>query len=95
MQISKVTTVASLASSSARSVKENPTPGVSFKEIMAGGLEEELKNIQGQLANGHNFSPKELLLYQVKASQFGLRVELVSRVAESLVAVTKKLQTSS
>jgi len=47
------------------------------------------------VASGHNFVPRELLLYQIKASQLHLQVELVSKAAESMLATVRKFQNPS
>lgn len=39
-----------------------------------------------------NIAPKDLLLLQIKASSYHLRVELVSKAAESLLATVRKFQ---
>lgn len=55
------------------------------------GLDSMLKT-EDLMNPGNNFSPKELLLLQVKASSYHLRVELVSKAAESLLATVRKFQ---
>jgi len=62
------------------------------KDIFANGLHKELKAIQEKALEGGAFQARELLLYQIKAGEFNLRVELVSKVAESLLGTLRKLQ---
>lgn len=53
---------------------------------------EEILQFQNRALQGEGLSPRELLLYQVKAGEFNMRVELVSKAAESLLGTVKKLQ---
>lgn len=55
-------------------------------------LHTELAGIQQKVLQGHQFSAKELLYYQIRAGQFNLRVELCSKLADSLLSVTRRLQ---
>ncbi len=55
----------------------------------------ELKSLKEKLLGGAEIPPKELLLYQIRASEYGLKVELVSKVGESLSASLKKLQSGN
>lgn len=51
-----------------------------------------LENLQQQLINAPELNPRQLLLYQIKVGQLGLRVELISKLAESATATVRKLQ---
>lgn len=84
-------------------VKETlPTAGqqTSFKDVLKGvssandivSLQKDLKSFTDGVVSGKSFSPRDLILYQIKAGQFGLGVELVSKVAESAGATIKKLE---
>ena len=72
------------------------TPSKKFSEWLEraemGGLHEQLSSLQKSVLNGKLFSPQELLKFQIQAGQFGLRVELISRVAESASATIRKFQ---
>ena len=46
----------------------------------------DLRNLQNKILHSQLISPKDLILYQIKSSQFGLGIELVSKVAESVSA---------
>ena len=56
---------------------------------------QELGELQNKILSSKVISPQELLLYQVKASQFGLGVELVSKIAESFSVSVRKFQNAS
>lgn len=43
-------------------------------------------------SKGFKISPQELIVYQVRAGQFGLRVELLSKLAESAMSSIRKFQ---
>lgn len=51
-----------------------------------------MEQLSAQLVAGKEIGSRDLLLYQIRAGQFGARVELVSRVAESMSASLRKLQ---
>ncbi|NLF24907.1 MAG: hypothetical protein GX589_04520 [Deltaproteobacteria bacterium] len=82
--------------------------GKSFKETLqktkeslstlvwpSANLHQQIVQLQHRVASGHNFVPRELLLYQIKASQLHLQVELVSKAAESMLATVRKFQNPS
>ena len=52
----------------------------------------EIQNMQKNLLNGKEFSGKDLIMYQIKAGQFNLRVELLSKVAEGMISSFRKFQ---
>lgn len=52
----------------------------------------ELVKLQQDLASGKKIPPRDLLLYQIKAGQFHLRVELISKSAETVLAAVRKFQ---
>ncbi len=78
--------------------KVNETPGgKGFKEVLEGLKSkgdpfQEIQKMSSDLLTKKDPSPQELILYQIKSQQFGLRVELVSKVAESAASTFKKLQ---
>ena len=53
------------------------------------------KEVEAALASGTKLDPAKLFLFQQKASDFGLRVEMLSKVAEAGLATLRKLQTSN
>ena len=65
---------------------------VSKNDLFGLGLHQELTKVGQAIAGGRDLSARELLLYQVRAGQLGLRVELVSKVAESGLQTVRKLQ---
>lgn len=60
--------------------------------IFQSPLNAELSAFQQKVIQGQSFNAKELLYYQVRAGQFGLYVELYSKLADSMLAVTRRLQ---
>ena len=79
--------------------------GPTFQEILAQAISQpaagltgpdlypQLVKLQADLMRGKSFNPRELLGYQIMAGQFNLRVEMLSKVAESASAAIKKFQT--
>lgn len=61
-------------------------------DILGSSLQQDLQKLQMDLASGRKLSSSELLLYQIKVGQFGIRVELLSKVAESLLGTVRKFQ---
>ena len=51
-----------------------------------------MKKLSQAASSGKTFTPKELLMFQIKANEFGVHVELVSKVSESANASIRKLQ---
>lgn len=95
--------VTALAGSAGPSNFELKPAAVSFSQILERiaerlgfdgktDLHAELASLQKVALGKSSFSNKELLLYQVKAGQMHLQVELVSKVAESGLAALRKLQ---
>jgi hypothetical protein len=70
----------------------NPALVNPFTGVSAGKAFQEILTLQTRLLGAKELSPKELIVYQVKASQFGLQVELLSKVSESIVATVRKFQ---
>lgn len=52
----------------------------------------QIRSMERDLASGKELSSKEILLHQIRAQHFHLRVELVSKVAESALATVRKFQ---
>jgi len=77
----------------ARSVPRTRPPEGGRADI-AGLLDLNFDNsaIEQALFQGRKISTAELLLYQVRMGRFGLGVELVSRLAEGLLAALRRLQ---
>lgn len=55
-------------------------------------LHQELLNMQRRFLSGAALTPQELISYQIKANQFGMRIELASKISESAVATIRRLQ---
>ena len=60
--------------------------------LFAPDIQKDLARIERGIVQGKVFSPQELIGLQIKAHHFGIRVELVARLAESGVATLKRLQ---
>lgn len=52
----------------------------------------ELGQMKAKALQGAKLSARDLILYQIKAAEFGLGVELVSKVAESVSVTVRKFQ---
>lgn len=70
-----------------------------FKEVMnqvdansLNSLQKDLNSFTQGIMSGKTYSSKDLIVYQIKAGQFGLGVELVSKLAESVSSTVKKLE---
>ena len=87
--------------------KQSPqgSGGVSFKQTLEGvrnnismdalagvDIQRDMRQLQADLVSGRKISAPELLLYQIRIGQFGLRVELMSKVAEGLLSTVRKFQ---
>lgn len=80
------------------------TPKISFKDLIQDisirtdfGFDNSLKHInkiQQSLINSKNLEPKQILQYQIQISELNLRVELMSKAAESAAALARKMQNS-
>jgi len=71
--------------------------GVSFEKILnavqgKNDMHEALQKMSNKLLSQKEMAPRELLQYQLMANAFHVKVELVSKVAESASATLKKLQ---
>lgn len=74
-------------------------PEKSFKSFLTAldknkelSLHQDLQKLQKTILDGKKLDPRELLLYQIKAGQFSLNVELISKVGESLTATVRKFE---
>jgi len=68
---------------------EKSTKSSGFSELY-----EQVLAFEKRVVGGEQLLPKDLILYQIKASRLGLGVELVSKVAEALSATIRKLQSN-
>ena len=55
-------------------------------------LQKDISRFSQKVLTGVELKPRELIIYQIKAGQFGLGVELVSKVGESLSTTIKRLK---
>ena len=73
-----------------------PIKGRSFQKILSAKIPKDpfkaMQVVAEAALKGKTFSPEQLLLFQVRANEFGMQVELVSKVAESANSSMKKLQ---
>lgn len=66
-----------------------------IENLIGGRLGSGFNQLDGAIKKGFKLSPQELIIYQVRAGEFGLRVELVSKMAESLMSGVRKFQNPS
>ena len=73
----------------------------SFREILervARGLDgssdpfQSTVDFERSVMKGEGFTPHEILVFQIRASQFSVHVELLSRAAESGLSMIRRLQ---
>lgn len=94
----KIDKLASVSIKKVKSPEQISTNGFSFdaikKEIANLLLDKSspLSEIENRLTNTNNLSGKDLLSFQIRASNYHMKVEVVSKVAESLIATTRRLQ---
>lgn len=85
-----------MAQSTTKVAPVEAKPKVSFESILKGlgqeNLHSELVKFSQAIQSGKNLTTKELLYYQVRAGQFGMQVELVSKVGESVTSTVRKLE---
>lgn len=60
----------------------------------SGDAHAELVGFRDKILSGKQFSHQELLYFQVRAGELGMKVELCSKLAESLSSTLKKFQQS-
>lgn len=74
----------------------NPIPKKTIVEMLDKLLpnSNELQGVENAISQSNKLSPSELLGYQLKASNYHIRVELVSKVAESVLGTVRKFQGS-
>lgn len=63
-----------------------------FTNLGAQELQVDLGKLQSAIVRGVKFSPQDLIVYQIKASEFGLRVELVTKLSEALMTCMRRFQ---
>ena len=80
------------------------TPGKSpsgkgFNSVMqevnsrsSGDLHEAINAMEKQILSGKQISPSDLISFQMITSRFNMKVELISKVAESVSGTIKKFQ---
>ena len=107
MAVSSNIAALSSVSENLRSISHTPAVkqgGPKFSEVLdkirvqgAGGTDlfKDISTMQQRIVQGGNVTPRELILYQITAGQFNLRVELVSKVAESVMVSLRKFQTNA
>ena len=70
-----------------RAVQQKTTPAAIPRDPF-----QAMGQLSTRLLRKEAISPRELLLYQMRAGEFGVRVELASKVAESFNTALRKLQ---
>lgn len=51
-----------------------------------------LSSLKGTLAKGQRLQPAELLLYQIKAGEYRLRVEIAAKAADAVLGTVRRFQ---
>lgn len=62
------------------------------EQLLGVDLHREIVLNRTQALGGATFNARELLAYQIKAGELSLRVEMLSKVADSLTGTIRKLQ---
>lgn len=76
-------------------------PSSSFKELLSksdllgSGAHREMIAFEKQLLSNKKISPRELLMLQMRVGNYGLRIEMVSKLAEAGVAGLRKFEQNS
>ena len=81
-------------------IAQKPKGQVSFEQVLNQtapkafdlNIHAELLQVERVVASGKTLPLSDLINIQIKAGQFGLRVELLSKVAESATTTLRKLQ---
>ena len=73
-------------------VRSELSPPVKPAEIFGPEMSRQIDRVAEAAISGKEISPRELLAFQIRAGQFGLRVELISKMAESGISTLKRLQ---
>ena len=101
--VQAVNSVLSGAQLPVQSLTEKPV-GPSFAEVMKkavsgssgardfDGTLAELARTKELILSGKSLGLNEIIRYQIQAGDVGLRVELLSKLADSLIATSRKLQ---
>lgn len=99
MEIGRVEAVTVVGSTAgAETVPQLSKTERSFGDVLAGlrgpdPLGIQVLNEQRQrLLSGAKLSPQELITYQIRAGEFGLQVEFVSKVADGILQTARRLQ---
>lgn len=103
----EITTVAraGLAPSPSGNEHARAAQGRPFKEVLAElgeskskhpasvtDLHQQLVSLQRVVLSGRSIAPQDLLMYQITASQLNLRVEMASKLGESLLSTLRRFQ---
>ena len=55
---------------------------------------EKLIQFREAILSGKTFAPQQLISYQILASELGIKVEMISKVAEGAMSAARKLQSN-
>jgi len=64
-----------------------------LQEVAGFDVRNDIEKVQDLILKGKNIPAEDLLIYQIRFGQYNLRVELVSKLAESATSSIKKFQT--
>lgn len=82
----------SKAGVSFQQVLEKTKAADNVPQVKSGDAFAEIQAMQKSIMSAKELSGKDLILYQIKAGQFNLRVEMLSKVAEGVVGTFRKFQ---
>jgi hypothetical protein len=63
-----------------------------IEALFGGDLIPQLRKLEHSVTTGQKIPPEQLLALQIRTGELGMRVELVSKMAESLISTFKRLQ---
>lgn len=99
--ISLIPAITKATTSSEIGAKSNTTFKSLFDAVKSRQLESDLgfnsplqqiSKIKETLSSAEGMQPKDILVYQIQISELNLRVEMLSKAADSALAMTRKLQ---
>lgn len=61
-------------------------------DLLGSNLQHDLQALQDKVLGGQAVSGRELISYQIRAQEFGLRVELLTKLADAGLHTVRRLQ---
>jgi hypothetical protein len=78
-----------------KEVLSNLNEKIAWDRVFGVADHKALGDFRQRVTRGAHFTNQELLSFQIRAGEFGLRVELISKLADSLVGTAKKFEQGS